>query len=579
MKTSYSIAISLLVAIGFIATQSFYMHAKKTDVFASRTYFKAFPRPAAICVPLYNAADTAIDIPALKGWGSYRWKISHASDSVQFYFNQGINMYYAFHDIEAVASFTKATRLGPDCAMAWYGKALALGPNINYPNGYRPPSGAYEAAVKSQQLSVQCTNLEKDLINAIRQRYSADTTVDVDKLKASYADAMKLVYEKHKTNAEAVTLYGDALLLLHPWDLYEHDFTPKPWTPQIRSIFEQAIKLSPKHPGANHYYIHTMEGSATPELALKSASVLDTLMPQVSHLTHMPSHIYIRTGDYKKGITNNDEAVKGYKDYLKVYAPVENDYPLYEAHNVHMKINCAQMAGNYQIAIDASKTLQASIPPFYYSLKGAMGNYVQYVYMQPVITNLRFGKWDEIIKTQVADTMIFASLISHFARGVAYSRKGDLSSAEKELGMLNKLLPDNSLKDQMIFSPAVEPATVAQLILKGVIAEGRKNNTAAINFLQQAVKAEDHLIYNEPRDWPIPARQFLTNVLLKAGKYDEAIAVLKRDLVINPKNGWSLTGLRLAYTHTHNKTELAQVNTRLKDAFSIKDVTIEQPVF
>ncbi|WP_426668948.1 hypothetical protein ACPPVU_22320 [Mucilaginibacter sp. McL0603] len=579
MKTRYSIAISLLTAIGFIATQSFYFRTKKTDVSVPRTYFKTFPRPTAICVPLYNAADTAIDIPALKGWGNYKWKISHASDSVQFYFNQGINMYYAFHDIEAVASFTKATRLGPDCAMAWYGKALALGPNINYPNGYRAPSGAYEAAVKGQQLSVECTGLEKDLINAIRQRYSADTTIDVNKLKANYTDAMKLVYEKHKTNAEAVTLYGDALLLLHPWDLYEHDFTPKAWTLQIRFIFEQALKLSPNHPGANHYYIHTMEGSATPELALKSANLLDTLMPQVSHLTHMPSHIYIRTGDYKKGITNNDEAVKGYKYYLKVYAPVENDYPLYEAHNVHMKINCAQMAGNYQIAKDASRDLQASIPPFYYSLKGAMGNYVQYVYMEPTITNLRFGKWDEIIKTQVADTMIFASLISHFARGVAYSRKGDFSSAEKELGMLNKLLPDNSLKDQMIFSPAVEPATVAQLILKGVIAEGQKNNMAAIDFLQQAVKAEDHLIYNEPRDWPIPARQFLANVLLKAGNYDEAIAVLKRDLVINPKNGWSLTGLRLAYTHTHNSVELAQVNTRLKDAFSIRDVTIEQAVF
>jgi len=579
MKNRYSIAIGVLAIVGFIATQSFYTGAKKTGASPQHTYFKAFPRPAAICVPLYNAADTAIDVPALKGWGNYKWKISHASDSVQFYFNQGINMYYAFHDIEAIASFTKATRLGPDCAMAWYGKALALGPNINYPNGYRPPSGAYQAAVKSQELSAQCTDLEKDLIKAVNQRYSADTTIDVNKLKANYADAMKLVYEKHKTNAEAVTLYGDALLLLHPWDLYEHDFTPKSWTPQIRSIFEQALKLSPKHPGANHYYIHTMEGSATPELALKSANVLDTLMPQVSHVTHMPSHIYIRTGDYRKGITNNDEAVKGYKVYLKVYSPVENDYPLYEAHNVHMKVNCAQMAGNYSIAKSASISLQESIPPFYLSLKGAMGNYVQYVYMEPTFTNLRFGKWDEVIKTQVPDSLIFASLLSHFAKGVAYSRKGDFPSAKRELGMLNKLLSDASLKEKEIFSPAIEPATVAQLILKGTIAEGQKNYTTAIDFLQQAVKAEDRLIYNEPRDWPIPARQFLANVLLKAGKYEEAISVLKRDLVINPKNGWSLTGLQSAYTQTHDKAELAQVNTRLKDAFSIKDANIDHPVF
>jgi tetratricopeptide (TPR) repeat protein len=145
--------------------------------------------------------------------------------------------------------------------------------------------------------------------------------------------------------------------------------------------------------------------------------------------------------------------------------------------------------------------------------------------------------------------------------------------------MLNKLLADTSLKAKDIFSPAIEPATVAQLILKGVIADGQKNYTAAIDFLQQAVKTEDHLIYNEPRDWPIPARQFLASVLLKTGNYDEAIAVLKRDLVINPKNGWSLTGLQSAYTQTHNKAELAQVNSRLKDAFSIKDTNIEQPAF
>jgi tetratricopeptide (TPR) repeat protein len=244
-----------------------------------------------------------------------------------------------------------------------------------------------------------------------------------------------------------------------------------------------------------------------------------------------------------------------------------------------MKINCAQMAGNYKIAMNASNTLQTSIPPFYLSLKGAMGNYVQYVYMEPTFTNLRFGRWHEVIKTQVPDSLIFASLLSHFAKGIAYSREGDSPSAKKELGLLNKLLADASLKEKEIFSPAIEPATVAQLILKGVIAEGQKNYPAATDFLQQAVKAEDHLIYNEPRDWPIPARQFLANVLLKTGKYDEAIAVFKRDLVINPKNGWSLTGLRAAYTQTHNKAELAQVNLRLKDAFSIKDGTIEQPVF
>jgi tetratricopeptide (TPR) repeat protein len=347
-----------------------------------------------------------VDISALKGWGSYQWKISHATDSAQFYFNQGINMYYAFHSIEAIASFTKATHLDPGCAMAWYGKALAMGPNINYPNAYRAPSEALEAAIKSKELSEKCTPLEKDIINAIQKRYSADTTISVKQIRTNYADAMQLVYEKHKTNADVVTLYADALLLLHPWDLYYHDFKPKPWTPKIRSLLEEAMKLSPKNPGANHYYIHTMEASATPVLALKSAHLLDTLMSGVSHITHMPSHIYIRTGDYQRGIKNNDAAVADYNAYLKQYTPVINNFPLYLAHNMHMKINCAQMAGNYRIAMDEAIDLQNKLPAEYLGLKNSDGNMVQYLYAQPAFTNVRFGKWAEIIKMPVVDTLL-----------------------------------------------------------------------------------------------------------------------------------------------------------------------------
>lgn len=341
MKFKYTLTIIIVLIIAFITAQSFYYLTKKKETANTQSYFRSFHSKASLCTPLYNQSDSAIDIPALKGWGNYKLKISDASDSAQFYFDQGLSMYYAFHSIEAIASFTKATHLDPDCAMAWYGKALAMGPTINYPNGYRPPSDAFEAAVKSQKLSANCTPIEKDLINAIQQRYSPDTTISIKQLRINYANAMQLVYAKHTNDADVITLYADALLLLHPWDLYTFDFKSKPWTPKIRSLLEQALIISPKHPGANHYYIHTMEGSATPGLATKSAHLLDTLMPLVSHLTHMPSHIYIRTGDYQRGIKDNDAAVSGYDIYLKQYAQVKNGAALYQAHNMHMKINCA----------------------------------------------------------------------------------------------------------------------------------------------------------------------------------------------------------------------------------------------
>jgi tetratricopeptide (TPR) repeat protein len=566
--------------IVFFTAQSLHSYHQKSTTASTAFLYKSTVKQAVICGFVYNGADSIPEIPALKGWGNYHWKITTSSDSAQFYFNQGISMYYAFHSIEAIASFVKATRFDPDCAMAWYGKSLAMGPTINYPNGYAPPADAYEASEKSKELSINCSPLEKELITAMQQRYSKDSALTVKQLRTNYADAMQAVYVKHPKNAEVLTLYADALLLLHPWDLYTHDFKPKPWTPQIRSLLEQAIAICPKHPGANHFYIHTMEASATPQMALKSAHLLDTLMPRVSHITHMPSHIYIRTGNYEQGITNNTAAVAGFNTYLKQYGPVVNGDILYKIHNIHLKVNCAQMAGNYQTALAAAHDAKAALPPYYLGAKGADGNFFQYVYMQPVLTAVRFGKWAGILDLKPVDSLVYASVLLHFSKGLAWCNKGNTTNAGHELKMLETKMQDSSLKMPLDnFSSAYESACVARLILQGSIAVAEKKYNAAISILQKAVTAEDHLIYNEPRDWPLPARHYLGNALLKAGRYNEAITVLNKDLVINPNNGWALTGLQQAYQNTSNATALNKVNQQLKTAWKIKDVEIDKPVF
>jgi tetratricopeptide (TPR) repeat protein len=579
MKKKKILIVLLALIAAFITAQSFLYHSAK-PVVQNPSYYRFFRGAVAICGPAFNMTDSAIHIPELTGWGKYSWKISSASDSAQFYFNQGLSMYYSFHSIEAIASFTMATRLDPECAMAWYGKALAMGPTINYENGYIPPAGAYEAAVKSMALSSKCSPLEKDLINAIQQRYAPDTIINVKQLRTNYANAMQLVYEKHKDNGDAVTLYADALLLLHPWDLYDQNFQPKPWTARIRSLLEHAMLLSPAHPGANHYYIHTMEASAEPQVALHSANLLDTLMPKVAHITHMPSHIYIRTGYYERGIKVNDDAVAGFQEYLKQYAPVMNGFFLYQAHNVQLKGNCAQMAGNYKISMAAAKSLQEMIPPAFLGMKSADGNYVQYIYALPILTDVRFGKWDKVLSTPVTDTLAYASALQHFSRGLAYSRKHNFMLARQELKILNERSLDKSLKLTMDNgNPAYKGVEIARLILQGVIAEEQNQYAEAVNILYKAVEAEDLLIYNEPRDWPLPARQYLGNTLIKAGKNKEAIVVLNKDLMINPNNGWSLTGLKMANQRIGNDASLVLIDQRLNAAWKIKDQNILKPVF
>jgi len=530
------------------------------------------------CSPLYiPSADESI--PLLPGWGNYSWKITTSSDSAQIYFNQGINMYYAFHIIESRASFDKAIRFDPNCAMAWWGKALAYGPNIN-DFGYQRPSEAYPSATKANELKENNTAVEKALIEAMAVRYVNDSTADQSKLNVLYRDAMNKVFTSFNKDENVSTLYADALMLLHPWDLYNHDFTPKAWTPEIVTVLKHAMQLNPKQPGAHHYFIHAVEASAKPQEALASASFLTSAMPEVSHLTHMPSHIYIRTGYYSKGIDVNDQALSGYKKYLQYFPATEESSLLYDLHNVHMKLNCAQMAGNYKLAMAASLEVQQKIPDFYISLPGSLGNYVQYIHQSPLFTQLRFGKWNDILKEQVVDSLAHTPVLQYFARGVAFAKTNQLAKAKESLELMKTKMTEPVLKEPLApFNAAYDGALVAQHILEGVIASEEKDYKNAIAHFQQAVSNEDKLIYTEPRDWLLPARQYLGDALIKAGKFNEAIVVFNKDLEINPNNGWSLTGIATCYKALNNKTSLAVAQKRLRDAWIIKDITVESSVF
>lgn len=575
MKLRYMLVLTILAYTIVVAFRS---ALQKTDTKVFTQSVAEKKKFSIRCSPTYiPTADD--DIPLLTGWGSYKWQVTTSSDSARIYFNQGINMYYAFHIIEARASFDKATRFDPNCAMAWWGKALAFGPNIN-DFGYQRPSEAYPSAVKANALKTNASPVEKALIEAIAIRYAADSVTGQGKLNLLYCDAMKNVYTAYPKDENVASLYADALMLIHPWDLYNHDFTPKPWTPEIVTVLTHALKLNPKQPGANHYYIHAVEASAKPGDALASATFLASAMPDVSHLTHMPSHIYIRTGFYDKGITVNDQGVAGYKKYHNYFAATEENIALYSLHNIHMKINCAQMAGSYSIASVASKELQQEIPGFYLSIPGALGNYVQYLHRTDIFTWVRFGKWEVILKDPVADTLSFVAVLQHFSRGMAFANTGKLADAKKELAIMQTKMKEPSLKEPFVpFNAVYDAALVGENILAGTIAENSKDLDKAIRFFKQAVVDEDKLIYNEPRDWLLPARQYLGSALIKAGKYPDAVEVFIKDLEINPNNGWSLTGLENCYRQLNNNTALAAVQKQLKAAWSIKDTEIDAAVF
>lgn len=379
------------------------------------------------------------DIPPMPGAGNYQWKISVTHDSAQFYFNQGINMYYGFHIIESMASFKKALRFDPQSAMLWWAQALAFGPNIN-DVGYNSSPMAYEAVQKALSLSAAASPVEKMLIHAMSVRYSNDSTLTREKLNQQYADEMKKVHGNFAFNADVAVLYADALMLQHPWDLWNNDGTPKHWTPRIRSLLEKLLVHHPQHPGANHYYIHVMEASPFASLALPNAERLGKLTPGLSHMVHMPSHIYLRLGQFNKGSRVNEEAVSTFRRYSFLFPAVNDNAFLYQWHNLHMQANCGLMASRYQYSLTTANDLQALIDTSLLSLPAPMGAYIQYLYMTPALINVHFGKWKNLLQIQEpAPHHVYAVVLYHFAKGMAYAAQNMLTEAENEKKNLKSL--------------------------------------------------------------------------------------------------------------------------------------------
>jgi len=565
-----------LFVIAFVTVAGFrYATKNNNPTIVSKEDIYRF-RQVIQCSPdwnLLNADSLADGIAMLTGWGNYRWNINTKSDSARLYFNQGINMYYAFHIIESMASFKKAARFDDTNAMIWWAQALAYGPNIN-DYEYAATPDAYAAAQKALALKGNCTAKEKVLIEAMAVRYTTDSTISRTALNQLYATAMQKAFSQYPADADVGALYADALMLQHPWDYWKHNGEAEPWTPQLLTVLESVMKNTPEHPGANHYYIHAVEASKNSKRAMASADRLGKLMPGVAHMIHMPSHIYIRNGKYTAGEKVNELSVAGYTNYLSVYPDVKNNISLYLVHNLHMQTACAMMKPVYaysnKSAVDCSRSFDTS----FLSMPAPFGTYMQYLYMTPALNDVRFGKWDIILNSpQVQDDHTYASVLWHWARGMAFAGKNKITEANAELKIMQDkmMVPDMQVVMQPFNAP-IAAAKVAEKILAASIAGQQKDHAKATILLTEAVLNEDAMIYNEPRDWLLPARQYLGYALLHGGNAGRAEKIFKEDLVDNPDNHWTLYGLYRALTEQKKNAEATAIKKQFDKAFAGADI-------
>jgi tetratricopeptide (TPR) repeat protein len=486
--------------------------------------------------------------PLLDSLGNLHFAISTQNPEVQRYFDQGMMLAIGFNHAEAARSFYEATRLDSACAMAHWGFAYVLGPNYNAgmePDNYER---AYAAIQRAQKYASNTTEKEKALIAALAKRYSAHPVEDRKPYDEAYAKAMKEVYGRFPDDVIIGSLYVESIMDMHPWDLWEKDGKPRPWTPEIVSTLETLIERDPNHIAPHHFYIHAVEASKTPDRGLKSADVLGKLAPGASHLVHMPSHIYIRTGHYQKGTAVNQRAVLVDSAYL-TSCFAQGAFPLaYFPHNYHFMAATATMEGNGEVAMQAARKMAE------YTNKKLLADpdwaTLQHYYTIPYHVGLKFKQWNEVLRMAEADTLPikYPVAIRHYARGLAYLGKNEPNKAKAELSQLEKLAIDPDVASLSIWgiNTMTSILEIARRVLKAEIMAQEGQFDPSIKLLREAVALEDQLNYNEPPDWFFSVRHTLGNVLLNAKRYPEAEAVFREDLETLPNNVWAMEGLRVA---------------------------------
>lgn len=531
------------------------------------------------CVPKttdtdwYNSDHKA---PEIDGLDVLNYTITTKSKEAQKFFNQGLVLAYGFNHAEAARSFYYASKLDPDCAMCYWGYAYVLGPNYNAgmePGNYER---AYKAIRKATELSEHATQKEKDLIHALSARYVAEPVDDRSNLDIAYSESMKKLYQKYPEDAEIAALYAESVMDLHPWDLYEKDGTPKKWTPEIVSLLESIMDKNPNHPGAHHFYIHAVEASTNPERSIKSAAMFDNgLVPGSGHLTHMPSHTYIRTGDYHKGTIANINAVAIDSVYTSA-CHAQGIYPLaYYPHNYHFLAATATLEGNSHWAMTGAEKLAERIHPDI--MKQPEWFTLQHYYMIPFYVAVKFGKWDHILEAElVTDTLKYPNAIKNYARGMAYLGKNNIEKAKVELNALKEKAADESLKEMSIWgiNSIYTIVQIAEKVLEAEILASEENYRESIGLLNEAVIIEDGLNYQEPPDWFFSVRHHLGAVQIEAGDYKDAIRTFREDLELLPKNGWAQHGLKLAYQKMNNLEKVKETEKLLKNSWATADVEI-----
>ena len=539
--------------------------------------------------------------------GSYSRPITTSSPEAQIWFDRGLLWTYGFNHEEAVFCFKQAAEADPECAMANWGIAYALGPNYNKPweafdesETSKTLSEAHHSTMRAAALAGRCTQMEKGLIEALQQRYqSADMPPNLAAWVDDFAAAMRAVYLDHRDDADISALFAEAVMNRTPWalwDLASGKAAAGADTEEARQVLERGMELrahmgAPPHPGLLHMYIHLMEMSPFPEQALLACEQLRGLVPDSGHLQHMATHIDVLCGDYQSVVNWNEEAIRADRRFLAARGPL-NFYTLYRCHNYHFKVYGAMFLGQYQSAIETSEELIAALPEDLLSVQSPpMADWLEGLVPVKQHVLVRFGKWQEILLQKLPanpELYCVTSATMRYARAVAFATLEHSESASAEAEAFERdfaRVPDS----RFVFNNSCRDIlTVAREMMLGELDYRRGDIESGFAHLRQAVAYDDNLPYDEPWGWMQPVRHALGALLLEQGRVEEALAEYRADLGFDsvlkrssqhPDNVWSLSGYYECLERTGQHEMAAVARQRLALARARADLPVHASCF
>jgi tetratricopeptide (TPR) repeat protein len=510
--------------------------------------------------------------------GDYHRTITTTSRQAQAYFDQGLRLVYGFNHHEAQAAFREAARLDPACAMCVWGSALTYGSNYNSPTDAERERGAWAAVSRARTLAAtRGTEPERALIAALAARHSAAATADRAALDRAYADAMRDVTRRFPADLDAATLFADALMNLRPWSLWTPEGTPQPGTEEIVATLERVLAADPRHPGANHLYIHAVEASPDPRRAEAAADRLLALMPGAGHMVHMPSHIYYRIGRYADAGSVNVAAVAADRAYFAKSRPSPIYRGMYYPHNLDFVWHAASMEGRGAECVRAAREFASEVPAAAVLEMPDM----ETAPAAPLLALARFGRWDEVLAQPAPPAkMLYVTAAWRYARGLAFTATSRRAEAARELAELQVVLASVPADRTVAgFFKMADMVRLASETLAGEMAARGGDVEAAVKHLALAVRLQDEHWFTEPPPWHYPVRQSLGAALLQAGRAAEAEAVYREDLRRNPENGWSLFGLAQSLRAQAKTADAAAVDARFSRAWGRADVRLTSSRF